>query len=54
MKKLVVLSTAILLALGQYASAQPKIQEILQRLPDKVIPYVGLCIVYSEQSRQDI
>ena len=41
MKKLVVLSTAILLALGQYASAQPKIQEILQRLPDKVIPYVG-------------
>ena len=41
MKKLVVLSTAILLALGQYASAQPKIQEILQRLPDKIIPYVG-------------
>ncbi len=41
MKKLVVLSTAILLALGQYASAQPKIQEILQRLPDRTIPYQG-------------
>lgn len=41
MKKLVVLSTTILLALGQYASAQPKIQEILRRLPDKTIPYKG-------------
>ena len=42
MKKLVVLSTIILLACGQYVSAQPpRIQEILQRLPDKAIPYKG-------------
>ena len=42
MKKLIILSTTILLAFGQYVAAQPpKIQEILQRLPDKVIPYKG-------------
>ena len=41
MKKLIILSTAVLLAFGQHASAQPKIQEILQRLPDKTIPYQG-------------
>ena len=42
MKKLIILSTTILLAFGQYVSAQPpKIQEILQRLPDRTIPYQG-------------
>lgn len=35
------MSSALLLLFGQSASAQPKIQEILQRLPDRSIPYQG-------------
>lgn len=41
MKKLIIISSALLLLFEQSASAQPKIQEILQRLPDRSIPYQG-------------
>lgn len=41
MKKLIIISSALLFLLWQSASAQPKIQEILQRLPDRSIPYQG-------------
>lgn len=41
MKKLIIISSALLFLLWQSASAQPKIEEILRRLPDRSIPYQG-------------